>query len=250
MNSRTVSLSTIKRLFACSGNCCAFPECGETLFFGKIFVAEVAHINAVSAGGPRYDGKLSPEEVAGYGNLLLLCRKHHCIIDAAPDEYPVDFLRQTKTHHEQFYADGNLTISKKVADQVAATLGALVVRTEDEFDLTPNEHGMMRELLFGAEPIELVDSIFLLSGRLEDATEQMNKYIDTIPGNNRNIDWALRVIGVGNFTGGIRRALLHLKISLLEYELRLNSSCEIRLIRLSAAHEELRKDIQNNTYYD
>lgn len=188
--------------------------------------------------------------MADYTNLLILCRKHHCIIDAVPDEYPADYLQNIKTAHERYFADGNLTISENVADQVAATLGALVVRTEDEFDLIPNEHGMMRELLFGAEPMELVDSIFLLFARLEDATEQMNEYIDTIPGNLRNIDWAHRVIGVGNFNGGMRRALLHLKISLLEYELRLHPSSEESLNRLSAAHEGLREDIQNNTYYD
>ncbi|MBI2887377.1 MAG: HNH endonuclease [Chloroflexi bacterium] len=89
-------------LFALSGNQCAFPECSEPMFdagTGTI-LGEVCHIYAQSPGGPRYNGGLSAEELHSIGNLILLCRAHHKIVDEHPDKYSADHLRRIKAEHE------------------------------------------------------------------------------------------------------------------------------------------------------
>ena len=75
-------LTTIKRLFAESGNRCAFPRCTAPIDSASgADVGEVAHIRAQDPGGPRYDAQQQPEERHGYENLILLCQPHTVIDD-------------------------------------------------------------------------------------------------------------------------------------------------------------------------
>lgn len=62
----------------------------------------VAHIVADSPGGPRGDAILSPELADDVSNLMLLCNKHHRLIDGhkTRHEYPVSRLLALKAAHE------------------------------------------------------------------------------------------------------------------------------------------------------
>lgn len=102
-------ISTIKRLFAVSGNECAFPGCTIPLVeeSGTI-TGEIAHIKASSKNGPRYDNRQSEDERNAYGNLILLCSRHHTIIDSEIDEHTVEKLQKYKINHEQ---QGTIEIS-------------------------------------------------------------------------------------------------------------------------------------------
>jgi len=94
--------ATVKRLFAVSGNCCAFPKCKNTLVdqpSGKV-TGEICHINARSADGPRYEAEQTDEERHSYKNLLLLCPIHHQVIDDDPVAYTTERLQQMKSKHE------------------------------------------------------------------------------------------------------------------------------------------------------
>lgn len=96
------SVATIKRLFAVSGNRCAFPGCHSALIdltSGKV-IGEVCHIKANKPGGPRYDPNQTEEERQGFDNLLILCPNHHEIIDADIEAYTVERLQAMKTKHE------------------------------------------------------------------------------------------------------------------------------------------------------
>ncbi len=94
-------LTTIKRLFAVSGNKCAFSSCllpiAET---SGTVTGEVAHIKGLNAKGPRYDKKQTEEERNAFQNLILLCSRHHTIIDSEVDEYTVKKLTKIKQEHE------------------------------------------------------------------------------------------------------------------------------------------------------
>ncbi|MCI0489933.1 MAG: hypothetical protein L0229_25350 [Blastocatellia bacterium] len=96
----------IKILFAKSGNLCAFPGCGtrliesETLEDAPAVVGEIAHIVADSRQGPRGNFPLSNEDRQKHPNLILLCRRHHSIIDKQKRTYSVQVLRQMKADHE------------------------------------------------------------------------------------------------------------------------------------------------------
>jgi hypothetical protein len=92
----------MKRLFALSRNSCAFPDCAAPIVEASGTVsADVCHINAASPGGPRFDASQPETERHSAGNLLLLCARHHRIVDAEPDKYTVAELRAMKRRHEQ-----------------------------------------------------------------------------------------------------------------------------------------------------
>jgi len=112
--------STKLRLFALSGNRCAFPGCTYS------FVSEatekpifaIAHIKAESPGGPRFDPNQTDDARRASKNLMLLCPNHHALIDRNPEQFPVETLREMKRIHEQTYA--NWRPSPKISATFAA----------------------------------------------------------------------------------------------------------------------------------
>lgn len=95
------STATIKRLFAISGNLCAFPKCKQTLVdqdSGKV-IGEICHIKAQNKGGPRYDSEQKDKERHSFDNLILMCPVHHQIIDADTEKYSVEALFKIKDDH-------------------------------------------------------------------------------------------------------------------------------------------------------
>ncbi|GAB6434804.1 MULTISPECIES: hypothetical protein [Bacillus] len=91
--------STIKRLFALSGNQCAFPNCKNKLVEGKKVTGKICHIKARSEGGPRYDPDQDTDERRGFDNLILMCPIHHDVIDSDVESYTVDRLIDIKKNH-------------------------------------------------------------------------------------------------------------------------------------------------------
>jgi len=96
------SLPTIKRLFAKSGNQCAFPGCQAKLVIGGTVIAEICHIRARRKNGPRYDPNLSAKERDECRNLLLLCPTHHTLIDKDAAKFTPELLLDIKEIHERF----------------------------------------------------------------------------------------------------------------------------------------------------
>src|SRR5262245_37125205 len=100
------SRPTVKRLFAVSGNRCAFPKCPTPLVdpqSGSI-VGEVCHIKGDKPGAARYDPNQSSEDRHGFDNLLLLCNVHHKVIDDDEAAYTVERLVEMKKDHETRHA--------------------------------------------------------------------------------------------------------------------------------------------------
>lgn len=99
--------STIYKLYGSSQRC-AFPNCSELHIEVdpntgiKICNTEVCHIHARREYGPRWDASQSSEENRSDGNLVLLCRKHHSIIDDRRNEdfYTPELLRAWKAKQE------------------------------------------------------------------------------------------------------------------------------------------------------
>ncbi len=92
---------TLKRLLTVSRNRCAFPDCGLPLAEDSgTFTGQVAHIRAVSEGGPRFDPQQTDEERHSFDNLILLCGRHHTIVDSEIERYTAEVLVQMKRTHE------------------------------------------------------------------------------------------------------------------------------------------------------
>ena len=62
--------------------------------------AELAHIHAVGASGPRHCDELTQDEINQINNLMLLCEEHHHLIDTKPEDYSGAFLCTKKEEHE------------------------------------------------------------------------------------------------------------------------------------------------------
>lgn len=93
--------ATVKRLFALSGNKCAFPKCNQPLVHHDKVTGRICHIKAANANGPRFDQAQTIEERHGFSNLLLLCPIHHDVIDADAEAYTVKRLWAMKSAHER-----------------------------------------------------------------------------------------------------------------------------------------------------
>lgn len=99
---KSPSRPTVKRLFALSGNRCAFSECPTPLVdraTGSI-VGEVCHIKGEKPTAPRYDAAQDNHARHGFDNLILLCNVHHKVIDDNKDDFPEERLVKMKEQHE------------------------------------------------------------------------------------------------------------------------------------------------------
>lgn len=105
--SSSVTPTTRHVLWARSAGRCAYDGCNVPLIGDLISGAEdknfgfVAHIIAETPAGPRGDAVRSLLLANDVDNLMLLCHRHHKLIDVdAVDEHPEQRLRQMKAAHE------------------------------------------------------------------------------------------------------------------------------------------------------
>ena len=99
-----ITKGTLKKLFALSGNQCAFPKCPQRIFneHGDL-IGDVAHIEAANEEGERYNPDQTDEDRRSFDNLFVLCRNHHRTTDNV-EEYPVERLQEMKRAHESQFA--------------------------------------------------------------------------------------------------------------------------------------------------
>ncbi|MCO6437296.1 MAG: hypothetical protein J5J06_09445 [Phycisphaerae bacterium] len=108
----------MKRLFAVSGNRCAFPKCSTPLIdpeSGSV-VGEICHIKGEKSGAARYDVAQSNVDRHGFDNLILFCNVHHKIVDDDEIAYTVDRLMGMKREHESRHF-GSLPVEEATAER-------------------------------------------------------------------------------------------------------------------------------------
>lgn len=99
MTKRTNIPQNVKqKLWILADNVCALPTCKSPLYetASDTYVGEIAHIEASSIGGPRFNPNLSPEGKNHFSNLLLVCPKCHKEIDTHEPNYTVEKLKHYK----------------------------------------------------------------------------------------------------------------------------------------------------------
>ena len=92
-------------LCAAAAGRCEFEGCNKFLFEEELTliplnISQIAHNIASSPAGPRGDIILSHKVSNDLENLLLLCAKHHKLVDDNPACYPVERLKLMKKKHE------------------------------------------------------------------------------------------------------------------------------------------------------
>jgi hypothetical protein len=109
--------NVIRKLFAHSGNQCAFPDCSEPLIDGDDdYIGQICHIEAANEGGERYNPNQTDEERRSFENLLILCHKHHIKTNNV-QEFPVKRLQEIKALHEAKFIN---TDGYTIPDQIEA----------------------------------------------------------------------------------------------------------------------------------
>ena len=105
MARKSIDTNVLRFLYGKSGNKCAFPDCCEPIFEEDgTLTGECCHIEAYSVKGPRYNPITTLEQKNSADNLILLCSRHHKIIDLCPKKYTVEQLKEFKYNHEQQYS--------------------------------------------------------------------------------------------------------------------------------------------------
>jgi hypothetical protein len=100
--------NVLRRLYALSGNVCAWPGCKHPIFDedGK-YVAELCHIEAAETGGERFNQNMTEEQRAAFENLLFLCHEHHVVTDDVA-AWTAPKLHRMKADHEARFNDARL----------------------------------------------------------------------------------------------------------------------------------------------
>jgi hypothetical protein len=93
-------ITDIKKLFACSGNRCAFPKCRASMVVDQTLIGEICHIKGEKPTSRRYDPSQTNLERHAYDNLVLMCPNHHTVIDDDDEAYTVERLHKIKASHE------------------------------------------------------------------------------------------------------------------------------------------------------
>lgn len=137
-------------LWAVAGGRCEYRGCNENLVGDLIsnkrdaLFGYIAHIVADSEDGPRGHAEHSRQLAKDLSNLMLLCGKHHKVIDVdSVDEHPVDLLKAMKDRHETRIAT-NCDIDEEYDSHVlrfAARIGSneALVSTKAIFAAMPPE---------------------------------------------------------------------------------------------------------------
>ncbi len=101
-----------RALYVLSRGRCYAPNCDEPVLVidrdEVVFVGNVAHIVAASSDGPR--GTSRPMNTEAFANLLVLCGRHHAIVDDAQTRghYPPTELRKWKRARESEFDEQTL----------------------------------------------------------------------------------------------------------------------------------------------
>lgn len=103
----TIATKDRKILWAKAGNRCSYRHenmiCDEELIVKDeneyILVGEECHIVGKKLTSARYIDDFPDKD--SYDNLILMCRKHHKIIDDNEDIYGIELLKEMKKNHEE-----------------------------------------------------------------------------------------------------------------------------------------------------
>lgn len=100
---------TRKLLWGQSGNRCAICKkelvVESTVSDDESIVGEECHIVSSQPTGPRHRSDFPAANIDSYGNLILLCRTHHRVIDDQVVEYSESNLNEIKKKHELWVKD-------------------------------------------------------------------------------------------------------------------------------------------------
>ena len=263
-----------KRLYAHSGNQCAFPGCCAPIFEddGQL-TGECCHIKAFSPGGPRYDASQTDEERNGVDNLMLMCCRHHAIVDKNVDRYTIEVLQEYKQTHEEKYSAVTLRLTEEQLRYLQMSSDNFWRRIE-RIDQEEEDLADLKMKVEASESIEdlledVKNEIYTINDIIDDIISADYKLIDNIKDIlveykvdlgefDRQLEsrgssdlarhnWEYNNLAVPNIMAKLKMQYLQLAVQLLE-ELSKTRGEEHPM--LAAYREKLVEHQKNNYYYD
>ena len=272
--SRRISNDVMRLLYAHSGNRCAYPDCTNPIFEddGQL-TGECCHIKAFSPGGPRYDASQTDEERNGVDNLMLMCSRHHAIVDKNVDRYTVEVLQEYKQMHEEKYSAETLRLTEEQLRYLQMSSDNFWKRIE-RIDQEEEDLADLKMKVEESESIEdlledVKNEIYAINDIIDDIISADYKLIDNIRdilveykidlgGFDRQLEsrgssdfarhnWEYNNLAVPNILAMLKMQYLQLAVKLLE-ELSRTRGEEHPM--LAAYREKLVEHQKNNYYYD
>ncbi|HAT49725.1 MAG: hypothetical protein HQL07_06845 [Nitrospirae bacterium] len=268
MARKALTMETVRKLFALSGNQCAFPGCDHPLVDDGDYVAEVCHIEAANIGGQRYNPNMTDDERRSPANLLVLCHRHHKKTDRL-HLYTVEKLKRIKEEHERQFVGKPFSVSEKlIKDAIYEELFFWDDVTQinksamDEFDLIMPVDAELSFLDLLNEAIKCQDDLIAIIGDnantfnllhddigffLEKIGYDREKYDSVKYYENPfcNVQWEMLNIGSPNIYRRLMTIILQIKIHYLFLKLKANPTDESVLIALKTAQDEIKERAKN-----
>ena len=271
---RNISNEVMRLLYAHSGNRCAYPDCTNPIFEddGQL-TGECCHIKAFSPGGPRYDALQTDDERNEEENLMLMCSRHHAIVDKNVDRYTVDVLQEYKRNHEDRYRAETLRLTEEQLRYLQMSSENFWRRIE-RIDQEEEDLADLKMKVEASESIEdlledVKNEIYTINDIIDDIISADYKLIDNIKDIlveykvdlgefDRQLEsrdssdlarhnWEYNNLAVPNIMAKLKMQYLQLAVKLLE-ELSRTRGEEHPM--LAAYREKLVEHQKNNYYYD
>lgn len=206
----SVKQKVYKELYIHCGNQCAFEGCYNPIFEDDLtLTGRCCHIEAYSPSGPRYNPNSNNKERNSASNLIFLCSRHHTIIDAHPEKYTIDLLKQTKAKHEQKFSAKSLQIT-------GIMIESLKIQSEKFWNL-------MEEINIDNKCPDLkmrIDKNTKFESILNKTQEDINNIIElveqNISYNTDCFDFEVSCLSAPNICSSLKLDYLQLKIKILE----------------------------------
>lgn len=261
--------SAIKALFAKSGNKCAFEDCSHELITKEnLFVGQICHIEGFSKNGPRFNKNLNMEECRDFNNLILLCYKHHKIIDNDVSKYSVDLLKKIKSIHESrqsqdlivndelirqieneekkfWYEIENINKNKHPLPGMAVNID-VELSVDEIFSKIRNYINNIEDLTdyLREEDSNLPSEIKEFLAKIEYNTKKYKKRYEKIPYYENPFEirhWEWHNLAIPNTIINTRLLLQHLEIKYFELYIKKYPEDELVRIKLNALKEEMKE---------
>ena len=165
------------RLYALSGNKCAFPDC-DVIFVSpenESNISNICHIEAAEEGGERYNPNSNDEERRSFENLILLCPNHHKVTDDV-QTYTVDVLRAMKrTHEAKMLKPSELQKNPSALNDIIKLIGGKLFDTQtNDVQTAPNpQEKIQYNNVIRYKPV--IEEYRVYQGKLNKLYEEIEK---------------------------------------------------------------------------
>ncbi|MFI3314481.1 MAG: hypothetical protein R3Y04_02290 [Rikenellaceae bacterium] len=261
----------LRPLYAKSGNKCAFPGCNAPIFEDNgLYTGECCHIESYSPNGPRFNSSTTINEKNSYSNLVLMCSRHHTVIDSDVNTYTVEKLKLIKSEHENQYTEDYRGLNDSMLAQIETQVEAFYNKLQliDKKDTT----GLKMSISFGdnledcikyirctiKEILDLLERLGASDAKandelkkylkLENVDLSTLKYIESYKNPFANRHWESHNLAANNLSSKLQLHINLLEIKILEYMQSKEPKSKIIDKKLELARFEF-EELYRNTFY-